>query len=78
LSDTEHEEHTLLQLAIHAAIAIVGLLTPNRATEIARHLVRQIVLVRIQWRWITMSGTDFFDNSHCPATEYECQPYAGR
>ena len=52
----------MLQLAIHAVIAIVGLLVPNRCPESVRYLVRQIALARIQQRWITMSGTDFFDN----------------
>ena len=61
----------MLQLSIHAVIAIVGLLVPNRCPESARYRVRQIALARIQQRWITMSGTDFFDNSHCSETAYE-------
>ena len=61
----------VLQLSIHAVIAIVGLLVPNRCPESARYRVRQIALARIQQRWITMSGTDFFDNSHCSETAYE-------
>lgn len=61
----------LLQLSIHAVIAIVGLLGPNRCPESARYLVRQIALARIQQRWITMSGTDILDNPHCSETAYE-------
>ena len=53
----------VLQLAIHAVIALVGLLAPNRSAQFVRHLVRQITLARIQRRWVALSATDLFDSS---------------
>ncbi|RYF58092.1 MAG: hypothetical protein EOO27_13615 [Comamonadaceae bacterium] len=61
----------MLHLAIHAAIAIVGLLMPNRAVEFARRLVRQIALARVQQRWIAMSRTECCDNSQYSEAAYE-------
>ncbi|RYE39468.1 MAG: hypothetical protein EOP24_44175 [Hyphomicrobiales bacterium] len=75
--DTNRRNMRVLQLTIHAVIAIGGLLVPNRCPESARYLVRQIALDRIQQRWITMSGTDFFDNSPCSETAHESPPCAG-
>ena len=56
----------MLLLAIHAVIALASLLAPNRSAAFIQHLARQLALARIQQRRIAMSGTDVFDNSHCP------------
>ncbi|MFF0283979.1 hypothetical protein ACFYSW_27080 [Rhodococcus aetherivorans] len=58
----------MLLLAIHAVIALAGLRAPNRSAAFIQHLGRQIALARIQQRWIVMSATDVFDNSHCPGS----------
>lgn len=60
----------VLLLAIHAVIALAGLLAPNRSAAFIRHLARQIALARIQQRRIAMSGTDVFANSHCPESTH--------
>lgn len=60
----------MLLLAIHAVIALAGLLAPNRSAACIQHLARQIALARIQQRRIAMSGTGVFDNSHCPESTH--------
>jgi hypothetical protein len=60
----------VLLLAIHAVIALAGLLAPNRSAAFIRHLARHIAFARIQRRWTAMSGTDVFDNSHCPESTH--------